>query len=83
MNLQTLLNAIPSTEEASFRELLRSDKPDDTQEWSAFFKTLRQAEREWLVHIEWSPNGNGRGGSSVDSVILTEAGAARVRESKR
>lgn len=79
MNEKILLKAIPSTEEASFRDLcnaLGDDKPEkgDRAEWGLFFDTLRKLERQGEVEVSWSPDGR-----SVDSVILTEAGAARVR----
>ena len=73
----TLLKAIPSTQEASFREVcnaLGDDKPEKgvKGEWGKFFSVLKKLERDGLVEISWT-------GDQVDSLILTEAGAARVR----
>ena len=79
MDTLTLLKAIPSTEPADFRDLcnaLGSDKPDDREGWSDMFNTLRSLEKDGLVEISWFHNNN------IDTLILTEAGAARVRESQ-
>lgn len=82
--LTTLLVTIPSTDEVSFRELMNmlgDSKPEkgDKKGWADVFTTLRTMEKDGLVEISWSPEGNGRGGSAIDSLILTEAGAARAK----
>jgi hypothetical protein len=81
MDTLTLLKAIRSAEPSDFSDLcnaLGDDKPErgDRDGWSDLFNTLRSLEKDGLVQISWFHNKN------VDSLMLTEAGAARVRESQ-
>lgn len=72
-----ILRAIPSTEEASFGEFcnnLGSDKPENKSEWAQLFRQLDKLETDDLIEIE-------RAGRNIDTLILTEAGAAKVRAS--
>lgn len=76
----TLLRAIPSTEECTFRELcsaLGEDKPErgDKPAWGKLFGQLRRFEREGLIEIDWNNN-------EINTMVLSESGASRVRVSK-
>jgi hypothetical protein len=76
-----LLGAISSTDPISFREFcgaLEHNKPEDTQEWREMFAILREVEAEGLVEIDRA-TANG----DIDSLILTEAGAAHLRAARR
>jgi len=78
MDIDTLLSAIGSTEETTFNELcqaLGDDCPErgNTPEWRDLFRTVSCAEKEGLVRVD-------RVGGKIGTLILTEAGAARVRE---
>lgn len=77
MNIKTILQAIPSTEPASFREFcnaLGSDCPErgEREDWAELFDCIREAEGNVLIEVE-------RSGNSIETLILTEAGAATVR----
>lgn len=75
----TILRAIPSTECASFGEFcnaLGSDKPTDRDEWRVLFLQLEKLEADGLVEIE-------RLSDKIDTLILTDAGADKVREENR
>ena len=76
INEETILSAIGSTEETSFSEFcqaLGDDIPDEKAEWAKLFRTLRELERHGFVDIT-------EAGGKVYSMILTEPGAARVRD---
>ncbi len=76
LNEETILSAIGSTGETSFSEFcqaLGDDVPDEKSEWAKLFKTLRDLQRHGFVDIT-------EVGGKVDSMILTEPGAARVRD---
>jgi len=72
-----ILAAIGSTEPSTFNEFCRGLKDcptkGDTAGWREVFTTLDKLEREKLVKIE-------RNGRSIESLILTDAGADRIRE---
>ena len=74
--MDDILQVVPSTEPATFSEFLRGlkDAPErgDKAEWSILFRQLERLEADGLVEIE-------RSGNKIDTLILTEAGAARAR----
>lgn len=77
----TILKAIPSTEPATFRELcsaLGSDKPEkgDKRAWWELFSSIEKLEKQELIEVD-------RNGTSIDTLILTEAGAAMVRAEQK
>jgi hypothetical protein len=77
LNQLTILKAIGSTEPSTFREFcseLGDNCPEkgDSASWGALFRLLREAERSGLVLVD-------RASGSIDTLILTEAGAAHVR----
>jgi hypothetical protein len=75
--VQALMEAISSTEPSTFREFLgslRDDSPDDKREWWELFRDLETLESELFVEIERLKGGK------IDTLILTEAGVARLRE---
>jgi len=74
MELDVLLLCIGSTEPSSFNEILQA-LGDDKPEWRDLFRALDEAERKDLIEID-------RVNGKIDSVILTEAGAAHVRSLK-
>jgi len=71
-----ILAAIGSTEPSTFNEFCRSLKDcpakGDTAAWRELFATLEWLEHQQLVRIE-------RSGRSIESLILTDAGADRIR----
>lgn len=72
-----LLSAIGSTEPSTFNEFLRAlgdEAPDreDKAGWRILFKAIERAEENGLIEVS-------RAGMRIDSLMLTEAGAARVR----
>jgi hypothetical protein len=78
MDIGTLLKAIGSQEESTFGEIcnaLGDNRPGkgDRSGWKEFFDLVRRAESEGL--IDTSKDGSGR----LETAILTEAGAAKVR----
>lgn len=76
MTLDQLLRAIPSTEPASFGELLGAlgpDKPTSREEYREMFVLLELAEAEGLVEVDREDV------AQINTVQLIEAGAARVR----
>lgn len=78
MNSITILKAIPSTELADFGEFctaLGADKPDDRAGWADLFSTLSDLEEHGLIEVS-------RSGRTIDTLILTEAGTALVKNEK-
>lgn len=78
MKLNTLLKSIGSTEESSFNEIcqaLGDDCPEkgDSVAWGELFRLIDSAEKSGLIEVS-------RTNRRTDSAILTEAGAARVKE---
>lgn len=78
MTDETVLAAIGSTEETTFNEFcnaLAGDCPDagDRDGWRAVFNFLRLLEQHGFVEIS-------RTGGKIDTMMLTEAGANRIRE---
>lgn len=73
-----ILAAIPSTEPATFSEFLNAlpDTPEkgDRQAWADLFSQLRTLENAGLVEVERANKGG-----SIESLMLTEDGADRVR----
>lgn len=71
-----MLAAIPSTEPASFNEFLRGydDRPErgDKGAWAEMFQDLETLEAQGLIEIE-------RVNGKIDTLILTDEGAALVR----
>lgn len=71
-----ILAAIGSTEPSTFNEFCRGLKDcppkGDTAGWREIFATLEWLEHQKLVVIE-------RNGRSIESLILTDAGADRIR----
>lgn len=76
MNEDKILAAIGSTESSSFNESCRALKvcpaKGDTAGWREVFETLNDLERRGLVVIE-------REERRIESLILTDAGADRIR----
>ena len=77
-----ILAAIPSTEAATFGEFLNGlpDTPEkgDRAGWRDLFSQLRTLENAGLVEVQRAgPNG------SIESLMLTEDGADRVRKGER
>jgi hypothetical protein len=77
MDEDNILAAIGSTEPSSFNEFCSGLKDcpakGDREGWREVFATLEWLERQKLVVIE-------RSGRSIESLILTDAGADRIRE---
>jgi DNA-binding transcriptional ArsR family regulator len=78
MNEEVILSAIGSTEETTFSEFcsaLGGDCPESggREGWREVFNHLRILERHGFVEIS-------RSGNKIDSMVLTEAGANRIRE---
>lgn len=76
MTSAQVLSAIPSTEPATFNEFLRALGGDFDGDWRELFQTVEFLENAGLVEVERL---NGR----IDTLILTEAGVAQVREGVR
>lgn len=82
MDEAIILNAISYTEVSSFGEFCRAlgtEKPErgDRDGWRQLFLQIEKLEADGLIAVD-------RLGRSIDTLQLTEAGAARVRaESKR
>lgn len=77
MNTDDILAAIGSTEVSDFNDFcsgLGADRPEagDRSGWREVFTLLGECERDGLVEVE-------RVEGKIDTLILTEAGAARVR----
>ncbi len=76
MEENAVLAAIGSTEPSTFNEFCRElkDCPSrgDKDAWRELFATLEWLEHQGFVKIE-------RAGRSIESLILTDDGAARVR----
>lgn len=75
-DLNEILRACPSTEPATFSEFLRGldDVPEkgDKDEWRELFAVVSYAEDNGWIEVE-------RNGSHIESLMLTEAGVARVK----
>ena len=81
MNIQTILEATSSTEPSSFSEFCRalgSDCPErgERDEWAELFDCVKAAEILNFIEVE-------RVNGKIDTLILTEAGVARVKELRR
>ncbi|MCI0488959.1 MAG: hypothetical protein L0229_20395 [Blastocatellia bacterium] len=83
MELIDVLSAIGSTEPSSFSEFCRGledcPEPGDRAVWRELLGFIGRGEREGLIEVE-------RTKGMIDTLILTEAGAALVRnrlDSKR
>ena len=76
MDGDVILAAIGSTESSTFSEFCRALKDcpakGDTAGWREVFETLNDLERQGLVVIE-------REERRIESLILTDAGADRIR----
>lgn len=77
MTEQDLLDAIGSTEPSSFNEFLHAlgdeaPEREDKTGWRKLFKAIEKAAEDGLIEVS-------RAGTKIDSLILTEAGIARVR----
>jgi len=75
MDTDTVLAAASSAEPSDFNELCRGlggDCPQDRAEWATLFRTIEECERNGLMEVS-------RLDGRIDTVILTEAGAAQVR----
>jgi DNA-binding transcriptional ArsR family regulator len=76
MGEDSVLSAIGSTEPSSFSEFCRALKDcpmkGDVAGWREVFETLERLERQGLVVVE-------RQGRSIESLILTDTGADRIR----
>lgn len=81
MNTIEVLRAISSTEPSTFSEFCRglSDCPErgDREAWAEVFDTLEAVETLGLIEIERDRS------NRIETLILTEAGAARVKEARR
>lgn len=76
MDEETILAAIGSTEETTFSEFcnaLAGDCPEGKDEWREMFSTLRQLERDGWIEVSKTDG-------KIDGLILSEAGANRIRE---
>jgi hypothetical protein len=76
MTIDQILQAIGSTEPATFSEFCSSlqDCPvkGDREGWREVFNLLNEGERNGLIKID-------RVGKSIDTLLLTEQGADQVR----
>lgn len=76
-----VLQAIPVTEPADFREFLRGlpDIPSkgDRDAWRDLFETLEGLEADGLVEVE-----RANAGGAIESLILTEEGKEMVRNER-
>lgn len=76
MDEDKVLAAIGSTESSTFNEMcsaLEGDCPEDKDGWRELFKTLRTLENGGFIDVT-------RVKGNIDSLILTESGANRIRE---
>lgn len=78
MDLETLLAAIGSQEESTFREIcnaLGDDCPErgDNVAWGEFFHLIRKARNAGLIETSEGPTGQ------FEAAILTESGVAKLR----
>lgn len=83
MKIHTLLGAIGSTEPSTFEEVLQAlgdEAParGEKKEWFDFFTSVNAAEKKGLIEVEKQPDGK-----KVESMILTEAGVARLKEIRK
>lgn len=79
MKIGTLLSSIGSTEPSTFGEVcqaLGDDKPSDRDEWREFFGLANAAEKEGLIEVE-------KLDGKIESMILTEAGVAKLKEMRQ
>ena len=72
-----VLNAVSSTEVSTFNEFCRAlggscPERGEQDEWAELFDCVKAAESLDLIEVE-------RVGGKIDTLILTEAGAAKVR----
>jgi hypothetical protein len=76
MAIDEILSAIGSTEPSTFGEFCSAlkDCPEkgDREAWAEIFGLLKEAEELGLVEVE-------RTGKLIDSLVLTDVGADRVR----
>lgn len=71
-----LLSLIASTEELSFNELctaLGDDCPDSKDGWRDLFQKIRDLERQCYIEVT-------RTAGKIDGLMLTESGAALIRD---
>ena len=71
-----IMKAIGSTEETTFKEFcsaLEDDCPNSSAEWAEMFKKLRALEAQEMIGIH-------RTAGKIDGMILTEQGAAYIRD---
>lgn len=71
-----VLMCIGSTEETSFSEFcqaLAGDCPEGKDEWREMFQQLRRLESGGLIEVS-------KLDGKIDGMILTEAGASRIRD---
>jgi len=71
-----IMKAIGSTEETTFKEFcsaLEEDCPSGSAEWSVMFQKLRQLEASNMIQVH-------RTAGKIDGFILTEQGAAYIRD---
>ena len=76
LNEEIILSAIGSQEPSTFSEFcsaLDDNCPEEKSEWAKLFRALEELQRHGFVEIE-------KTGGKVDTLILTEAGANRIRE---
>lgn len=75
MKMNVLLKAISSTEATTFSELclgLGENKPEAKDEWRELFIALEELEKQELVEVD-------RKNGKIETLMLTEAGADRIR----
>jgi hypothetical protein len=74
--MKEILRAVSSTEPCTFSEFLHGlpDVPErgDKEAWAELFDKLEMFENLGLVEIE-------RNGGRIESLVLTEAGTAKVK----
>jgi hypothetical protein len=76
MEENAIMAAIGLTEPSTFNEFCRAlrdcPRKGDKDAWRELFATLEWLEHQGLVEIE-------RNGRSIESLILTDSGASRIR----
>jgi hypothetical protein len=75
MKMNRLLKAISSTEPSTFNEFcnaLETDMPSEKSQWRELFIALEELEKQGLVEVD-------RTNGKIDTLMLTEAGADRIR----
>lgn len=78
----TILKAIGSTEVSTFEEFLAGlehevPAKNEKREWWVLFTTLERLQTEGLIEVERAGEKN-----RIETLILTESGAARVKADK-